>query len=256
MMENKKEAYISAAETIGAEDEKLSALLLLPEVSSDSRLVAHYRRRLREIAPVLRAYRTYLASEREEDLDELGTSLLLLSLGERRDSLTYAGAGVCVRKRIYNNNNDGVAPAWDRLRALAERVGSPLVLREESSSAFRAECEGERAYAFLSALPADALGEEFAFSAYPILAKETVREEDVRTDIFLNGGKGGQNVNKVETAVRMTHIPTGVTVTCRDERSQLQNKKKAAKALKAAVEEYYREAQSALIAQARKGERG
>ena len=253
-MKDRRE-IISAAEAIGAEDEKLSALLLLPEVSSDSRLVAHYRGRQRAIAPVLRAYETYIASEREEDLDELGTSLLLLSLGERRDSLTYAGAGVCVRKRIYNNN-DGVTPAWDRLRALAERVGSPLVLREESSSAFRAECEGERAYAILSALPADALGEGVSFSVYPVLARTEIREEDVRTDIFLNGGKGGQNVNKVETAVRMTHIPTGVTVTCRDARSQLQNKKKAAKALKAAVEEYYREAQSALIAQAREGGRG
>ena len=76
-------------------------------------------------------------------------------------------------------------------------------------------------------------------------------EKDVRTDIFLNGGKGGQNVNKVETAVRMTHLPTGVTVTCRDERSQLQNKKKAIKALRARVADYYRDAQAALIARAK-----
>jgi peptide chain release factor 1 len=97
------------------------------------------------------------------------------------------------------------------------------------------------------------MGEGARFNAYPVLAVPAFREEDVRTDIFLNGGKGGQNVNKVETAVRMIHTPTGVTVTCRDERSQLQNKKKALKRLRAAVAKYYQEAQTTLTEKAKAG---
>lgn len=83
-----------------------------------------------------------------------------------------------------------------------------------------------------------------------------INPQDVRVDVFRSSGNGGQSVNTTDSAVRLTHIPTGLVVSCQDEKSQLKNKDKAMKILKAKLYEKEQEEKNKELSDAKRSQVG
>ncbi len=83
-----------------------------------------------------------------------------------------------------------------------------------------------------------------------------INQNDLRVDVFRSGGHGGQSVNTTDSAVRITHLPTGLVVTCQDEKSQLKNKEKAMKVLASRLYDMMKDAADSELSEHRKSQVG
>ena len=178
---------------------------------------------------------------------------------------TEAMDGVSMLVRMYTR--------WSERHGFSVKILDFLDGDEAGLKSATMLIEGENAYGYLKSesgvhrlvrvSPFDASGRRHtSFASVEVMpeisddADIEIRDEDVKMDVFRSSGAGGQHINKTSSAIRVTHLPTGLVVECQDERSQHKNKDKALKVLRSRLYDIEKAKQDAEVAEARKSQVG
>ncbi len=215
--------------------DKLTTLLEYPEFNVDYNFSKKYLKELSDIKPIVDLYNTYLEFSDEKDRDLIIQDINKELLKGRHDE--YDGIVIEVYSKDKEAANFVLSSYFNYFKSNEYNVDLQkdklIVFGASIYSLYKVEMG---THIYLNHKEAQV---QVLVLPYKDVNDYTVSLRDLKVDYFHSSGAGGQNINKVETAVRMTHKETGIVVQCQDERSQLQNKQRALELISKKVQDYY-----------------
>lgn len=249
-METKIKGLLEKYQPIGSRYVELQELLESPEIIADNRLylkLNEEKTSLEEIYHFGEALKLAVEMEDEEEINALYSCLTGSMLPKGNKDVRSA----MVEIRLENPDSIDFAKELLNLYAmLSKRLGYKLNLCEveEKYISFTVNGKGAYSHFHLETGVHRSLGGKVGNSNVWVTVlpqmddvSVVINDKDLRTDVFHSSGAGGQNINKVATAIRLTHLPTGIVVVCKEERSQLQNRNRAKEVLISRLYNFYKE---------------
>lgn len=237
---------------------KNTELLCSQEITEDSKKVVFYTKQNATLFPIVKNYLIYkdlskqiqdLKSIIEEDLE----SQIKNEIGKLTELQNQTAQTLLHQLNVMNQSVNNVVIEIVNKNNLAQLLSSAVEnYCKNSNLEYNVSQKGSGVvitiqktnyYATLKKLAGNNMstdGQNVKVFVYKIADIKQFNDTDkLKVEMFRSSGAGGQNINKLSTAIRITHLETNISVVCQDERSQLQNKQKALESIKVKVDEFY-----------------
>lgn len=232
--------------------------LCLEEVLMDTALSQRLEKRMKEIAPIKTQYENYLAllkkynetksilSIKNNDFLELDRDIKIMIEELTKSVLMLDAETEKATIEIIHPSNQSNKLSLDILSGYQNYCNKnqyEIAKLNQSENCYKLEVIGKNCFKQFVGENGyhNTDGCSVFVLVYPTISKSVASfdDKDIKIDVYRSNGAGGQNVNKVSTAIRMTHLPTNIVVTCQDERSQFQNRQRAYVNLCEKVNKYF-----------------